>query len=435
MVAPGLVVAVEGATRLKHRSERVDLRHDVRLRVAGRTQVGPALVQLVDIRRVVHQLVPEERHELLVGVSHEVVARVAPSVHLVGVVVAGCAVGDVEVPERRLPLRVGAEFGGVRLAVLVERRTESVGVYVARHLLRNLVVDERRHVDILAVSVLARVVGRGESVLHRGDGVVDSVLSARRQVGEVVVLRLLILVSHDAVGILHAACTHRMVLRHVVVLLVLAVDLNMEVAREVVGGRVVEVETGLALRGALRHDVHAVVVAVDEHLAILHVRRERMASARQLHGEHVAHVALVLPRSQQRPVVVLAHAHDRHLRLLRLQVGGGERLQRERLLVRPGERGVAAILQRYRTFPVYLLRRVRREVGVVVSVAVVDNLHRGEHAALALNYLSVDRDVNDRERGLAEGDVGRRSEVVLVGVGAQRTSGEGLACYKCASEQ
>ena len=78
---------------------------------------------------------------------------------------------------------------------------------------------------------------------------------------------------------------------------------------------------------------------------------------------------------------------------------------------------------------------MRREVGVVVSVAVVDNLHRGEHAALALNYLSVDRDVNDRERGLAEGDVGRRSEVVLVGVGAQRTSGEGLACYKCASEQ
>ena len=108
---------------------------------------------------------------------------------------------------------------------------------------------------------------------------------------------------------------HGTVFRHVHRLAaVVAFHLHQVAAAEFVAllARVIEMEAVPAFGNDLRQDIDAIVDAVVDDLAVAALRRVFHPGPRNFKGQQVAQHALVGIRAQQCPVVVLAHAQQRH---------------------------------------------------------------------------------------------------------------------------
>ena len=164
----------------------------------------------------------------------------------------------------------------------------------------------------------------------------------------------------------------------------------------VIGAWVVEVQTTLAFARALCQDIHAIIGAVENNLHEARMGRIAKIRTTKLKGEHVTDHRLVRERSEKRPIVVLAHAQERHLLLLatlfkRLREG----LEAVGFLVRTVERRIAAILEADITVIVGFLVWMGNGVTIVFSILVVDNLHSCRYAFISLNGLALDINKSD----------------------------------------
>ena len=204
------------------------------------------------------------------------------------------------------------------LAVLPHRRTQTVSINVVGHLLCNLVVHER--LDINVVRIEFTVVLRGKGILHVIYGTVNSFTSTWK-VLEILLLGILVLIDYIPIRDLRAVHKNRMILGSVMrfplmrILVLRTIDLDVEVPRHVIDGIAVailavvpKIKSLAAVSRTLAENEEAVVDAVHEHLAVPHLRREHIPAACQLHGQHVADIAPVLPGRKKAPVIVLAHA-------------------------------------------------------------------------------------------------------------------------------
>ena len=171
--------------------------------------------------------------------------------------------------------------------------------------------------------------------------------------------------------------------------------------------RVGQVEAVLALGNDLGENVHAIVGAIEDKLAKPPLGRIFNPWPGELEGQQVAHHALVGVRGQQRPVIVLAHAQDCDLlfhaalfqRLVQRTEGIG-------FLVAASKRGVAAVAQGNIAIIVDVLARVPHRVGPIkLALTVVDNLHPGCDALIALDILAVHVKPHDGQVGGGQPDI------------------------------
>ena len=194
-----------------------------------------------------------------------IVVLINPGVGVPALVVVAVAIGDVEVPEHHLEAWVNT------VAALVNLRAQAIAVNVVRQLLRNLEVDKRHHVHILAIAHLGiGIVGRVEGIFHHVDLAGDIVILC---LGQVLIFGLLELVVDISVVEPLAVLCHGVILRGVGHL-VGAVHLEQIATGELIAllAWVVEIQSLLALGGQLTHDVDAIVGAVEEKLAVLALR-------------------------------------------------------------------------------------------------------------------------------------------------------------------
>ena len=227
-------------------------------------------------------------------------------------------------------------------AVLPHRRTQTVGVDVVGHLLRNLIVHER--LDIYVVGIQITVVLRGKGILHVINGPMDSFTSTGKPL-EVLLLGILVLINDFSICDFRAVRKNGMMLGGIMRLLLMRVlvlrtiDLDVEVTRHVIDGIAIlilavvpEVKSLAATGCTLTKNKDTVVDVIHEHLTILHLWSKHIPTACHLHGQHVADKALVLPRRQKAPVVVLTHAEQADLVFFAVDVVRFEQLDGHRLL-------------------------------------------------------------------------------------------------------
>ena len=239
------------------------------------------------------------------------------------------------------------------------------------------------------------------------------------QFGEVFVVGSRILVGYFIRGYVVAVAVYGVILRLIILRFVVTVYFHVIVTGQIaaVFARIVEVKTVLSLSHTLRHDEHSVICSVENKLAKLGVRHIVEVRASQFEGEHVAYHALVGERSEQRPVVVLAHSHYLHLLLLAsLLERFVQRTERVWLLVRAVERRVAAISQRHIAFIIHFLVRISYRVAIVVlAFAVVNDFHPGCDTVLTLYHPPVNIDEDNRHIGLRQFHVGIVGRQIIIG--------------------
>ena len=267
----------------------------------------------------------------------------------------------------------------------------------------NLVIDEILHVQILAIGGLAVGPVIPQGLLHLVDAPVDVV---HLVIGHLVIFGRLVLEIDVLVIVWCAPDVHGMVSGSVGHLVVGAVHLHdvatgNGVARQ---ARVGQIDAVLALGNDLGEDVHAVIDAVQKHLAIAALGRVFHPWPRHLKGQQVAQHALVGIGCQQGPVVVLAHAQDFNLLFLAAFLERFvQRAERVGLLVTHTVGGAATIAQRHIALIVDGLPRMGHRIGIVeVAVAVVDNLHAGRDALVTVDVIAVHFNPHDGQIGGCE---------------------------------
>ena len=265
-----------------------------------------------------------------------------------------------------------------------------------------LVVDERGHVDVLAVTRhRVTVAWRGQGGLHLVDAAVDIGHLALIQVIQV---RRLVLEQDHPVLVGHALAVHRVIMRGIGGLVV-TIHLHQVVARQFIAALAGagQIQAVTALGNHLAQDIHAIVGAVKEKFAITATRGEFHPRTHQFIGEQVTHHALVGIGGHQRPVVILAHSQDFSLLFGSIFQRTVQRAERIRLLGRVIIGRIAAVTQGNMTLVVDALTGVGRRVGIIeLTRAVIDDFHHRIDAFIAVNDSPLHLKPHDGQVGRGE---------------------------------
>ena len=400
---PCLGIACLGTAAGHLVSQRVDGRPQAIITQVGLAHLGPASPALQHIIVVRNQpLPPEGDHRVARGMEIGIHAR-HPIAGKITLVVATVTEGKVEVPDDHLETRVNT------VPVFIELGTQPIGIHIVAKLADDLIVHERLHVDILAVTLLGilEVVG-GKRILHsvnRSVDVVDLIPS------HVLIVRRLVLEEDIAILIGNRAVGIGGMMLGDVGHLVIGSHLHEVAARQLVArfARVAQIEAVNPLGHHFTEDIHTIVDAIEIDFtqpplgSVFHPRPCR------LKGEQVADHALVGIRSQQCPVVVLAHAQDRYLLLVITLIKGlAQRPERVRFLVTAAVGRVAPIADGDVALIVDVLPGMSNRVTVVeLPLAVVNDLHAPPDALVAVYCCAVHIYPHD-------GQVGRVDDYRLV---------------------
>ena len=276
--------------------------------------------------------------------------------------------------------------------------------------LGNLVVDEIGHVDVFLVAGGTRRPVIPQRVLHLIDAPRDIV---HLILGQLLVVGRLVLEVDVLVHVAGSRTAHGMILGSVNHFILGAVHLHDVSTRDRVTAlaRVGQINAVFALGDDLGEDIHTIVSPVEEKFAETALGGIFHPWSGHLKGQHVTHHALVGIRGQQGPVVVLAHAQDIHLLLdatifQRLV----QRAEGVRFLVTHAERRTATITQCHIALVVDGLTGMSHRVGIVeLTLTVVQNLHAGRDAFIAVDVLPINIKPHDGQIG------GRQLDILVVG--------------------
>ena len=259
---PSLAIALFGAVRGQLVGQRVHGCHDAVLAQVVAAVLRPAALECGGEFGVGVEFVPPEWYQLGVArVVEDVVVLVDPGVGAPCVIVVGVAIGQVVVPHDHL------EAGILAVAALEELAAQAVTVYVVPQLHGELVIDEILHVQELPIGGLAHGPVIPQGSLHLVDAPVDVAHLVGRHV--LVIWRLVL--EMDVLVIERCARTaHGVVLGAVGHFAVGAVHLHDVAAGDGVAlfARIRQIQSVFAGGNDLSEDVHAIIDAVQEQLAI-----------------------------------------------------------------------------------------------------------------------------------------------------------------------
>ena len=212
--------------------------------------------------------------------------------------------------------------------MFVEIGAQTVAIDVERCFLRKHVVDEGLLVNIFPVAILrvSELVAQ-QGILHFAEPTLNIF---QLPVGDFVVFRIFQLHIH---GIFRAVLVHPHIVRSEILAFFVAVHLQQVAAREFqpLVACFLQIEPVLSFSWTFRHDVDALIDAVDHELAVAGTRHILHPRPSQLKHQHVADLAAVLIRSDKHPVVVGRHTHHWGFQSPAFRIAGHDGLHAVRL--------------------------------------------------------------------------------------------------------
>ena len=212
--------------------------------------------------------------------------------------------------------------------MFVEIGAQTVAVDVERCFLRKHVVDEGLLVNIFPVAILrvSELVAQ-QGILHFAEPTLNIF---QLPVGDFVVFRIFQLHIH---GIFRAVLVHPHIVRSEILAFFVAIDFQQVATCEFhpFVARFLQIEPVLSFSWPFRHDVDAMIDAVNHELAVTGTWHILHPRSRQLKHQHIADLAAVLIRSDKHPVVVGRHTHHRGLQPPALSIASHDGLHAVRL--------------------------------------------------------------------------------------------------------